>query len=283
MHAHRARAGVTLIELMVALVLLSMVLAIGALIAQRVLHVEYRTSALSVRRQSLSDALVTLARHVAEIDPRAGDLRVASDTALELLRPVGVTSVCRIVADTLTVGSGSDTLAWSTRLPRSVAVGDQVRAWTDATGRWQTRTVIDVLPASDACGDSVFPWPDRAVQRVVIDDSMPTIHPGAVLKVLQHERWSLLRGGSGEWSLALSAWDPARAQLGIPQPVHSPLASPIAPGGAGFSVRAVDTVGAVLTAGQLTRARSLLVVLRTPAHVRFGVTSDSVRINVGHH
>jgi hypothetical protein len=277
------RSGVTLVELLVAMTTLLVVLAIGARVVRTVLETESRMSASGARRHALSDALMTLSRHADNIDPREGDLLVARDTALELLHPVGLSVVCQVRGDTVTLSAERDSVAWSPALPRSVAAGDRIRVWSEATTDWQQRDVIAASGASGACGDSLTPWPDRAAQRVLLNDTIAALRPGAIVRVLQQQRWSLVRSGTGEWSLSLASWEFTRGALGTPQPVFTPLAAPTAPGGAGLHVRAIDAAGAVLTTASLPRARSLLIVLRSARHPRFGAVSDSVRINVGPH
>ena len=90
------RAGVTLVELLVAMVLLLVLLAISSTSMQRLLAVQARTGTGDARGNATSDALQTLRRHAATIDLAAADLRVARDTALELVHTVGVTTVCRV-------------------------------------------------------------------------------------------------------------------------------------------------------------------------------------------
>jgi hypothetical protein len=262
---------------------LLMLLAIGARVAVRVLESESRQGVIGARRHALADALHTLSRHAEHIDPTHGDLVVARDTALELLHPVGISVVCQVRGDTLTLAAERDSVVWSAMLPRSVAAGDRVRVWSEAAAAWQQRDVIAISGASGACGDTLTPWPDRAAQRVRLSDTIAGLRPGAMVRVLQSQRWSLVRSGTGDWSLSLASWEFARGALGTPQPVFAPLAAPTAPGGAGLHVRAVDASGAVLDAASLARARSLLVVLRTARHPRFGALTDSVRINVGQH
>jgi hypothetical protein len=277
------RSGLTLVELLVAMTTLLLVLAIGARVTRRVLESESRMSTTGARRHALADALLTLTRHAESIEPLQGDLLAARDTALELLHPVGMSVVCGVRGDTLTLSAERDSVAWSATLPRSVSAGDRVRVWSETTADWQQREVIAVSGASGACGDSLAPWPDRAAQRIRLNDSIAALRPGAIVRVLQPQRWSLVRSGTGDWSLSLASWEFARGALGTPQPVFAPLAPPAAPGGPGLRVRAIDAAGRVLDAASLSRARSLLIVLRSAIHPRFGAIADSVRINVGHH
>ncbi|MBC7844453.1 MAG: type II secretion system protein [Gemmatimonadaceae bacterium] len=277
------RHGVTLIELVVAIILLLVVVAIGAIAARGTLAVEARTSMRASRASGISDALRTLARHASNAEPAHGDIRGARDTLLDIVHTLGITSVCRVSQDTVVIPGAEDSLPWSTVLPRAVTADDEVRVWRDDTHDWTQHSVRSVSGASGACGDSLRTWPGRAAQRLVLGDSVSGIELGAPLRVLQRERWSLVRGGDGAWALSMATWDAARGMFQVPQPLLAPLASPTAVGGAGFAIRAIDASDATLVDSALARTRSLLAVLRAPRHQTYGTVSDSVRINVGPH
>jgi type II secretory pathway pseudopilin PulG len=274
---------VTLIELVVALAVLPLLLAIGAITARRALSTQALGSAADARAVAISDALQTLARHASDADPANGDLVVARDTTLQLRHDVGITSVCRSSADTLVTSTGSDAKPWSSTLLRLITDDDQVRLWHEPTRSWILRSVRTATPATGACGDSITPWPERASQRLLLNDSIPGMLVGAPVRVLQRERWSLVRGGDGNWSLALATWNEARASFNVPQPLLSPLAAPSARDGPGFSARAITATGATLADSALTRTRSIIAVIRSTTHPRLGNLTDSVRINVRTH
>lgn len=277
-----ARAGVTLVELTVAMLLLLIVSAIGSVAARRTLTAQARLTSIDARAATLSDAIRTLSRHAENADPSLGDLRRAQDTVLELIHAIGIASVCRVTGDTLVIGTGSDSLPWSTVIPRAVSTDDAVRVWVESPPRWETRTVADVGSAAGGCGDSTLAWPGRATQRITLATPITDLRVGALVRILQREKWSLVRGGDGTWALSLATWDAAANRFATPQPLASPLAAPAAPDGAGLALRAIDPAGITVTDSALRTARSLLVTLRTPRHPRDGLLTDSVRINVGH-
>jgi type II secretory pathway pseudopilin PulG len=279
--AGTGRSGVTLIELLIALVMLTLVIGIGGATVQRTLTVEHRATAVAARQSSLSNALHTLRLHAESADPGLGDIAAAADTALELVSAIAVTSVCRVRGDTLVTTVDNAGTPWTATLPRNVVVGDLVRIWDDSAAQWTSREVIAVAAPSGACGDSTAPSMGRAGQRLRVSDSLPRARVGAVMRVAQRERWSLVRGGDGLWSLSLATWDAARGVSGVPQPLVSGLATPTSVAAAGFRVRAIDASGAALGAADLARTRSLLVDLRDATHSRFPTVIDSVRINVG--
>jgi len=280
MSAIELRRGLTLVEMLVAIVLVTMLVAIGGATTQRVLAVHARTSAADSRRSALADALATLTRHAASVQPMQGDLRTARNTTLEIVHDIGMTTVCRAAGDTLVVTSGADTVPWSSTLPRAITTDDVVRIWHEADARWLPRNVLAIAPASGTCGESARPWPGAGTQRLLLDRNTAGLRPGATVRVLRRERWSLVLGGDGKWSLALATWDASRDIFAVPQPLLSPLASPSARTGAGFDVRAVDGEGRALADTALAGAHALLVTLRSLPTARLDAITDSVRINV---
>ncbi|MDZ7632772.1 MAG: prepilin-type N-terminal cleavage/methylation domain-containing protein [Gemmatimonadaceae bacterium] len=199
MRATTRRHGVTLIEMIVALLLLLIVLGVGSLTARRSIGAVASIGALESRSAALRDALTTLSRHVAGSEPHRLDLLSAHDSVLELRHTIGVSTLCHARIDTLVIGGSNDSLPWGAAMPRAVTTDDQLRLWDDHQQRWRQVGVRGVSGAGGVCGDSIGPRFGLAAQRVIIDDTLASIAPGAVVRVLQRERWSLLRGGDGLW------------------------------------------------------------------------------------
>jgi prepilin-type N-terminal cleavage/methylation domain-containing protein len=282
MNGHTAlRRGMTLIEVLIATTLLLVVTSLAALVARRSLSTLTTLATLDTRAAALSDALATLHRHVAGAQPALGDIHAVHDTVLELSHTIGSTSACSIHGDTVTLPRTDDALPWSSSLPRLVTTDDRIRLWHERGQRWITRQVIATAPAAAACGDAMHPWPGVARQHLILDDSIPDAHPGAPVAVLQRERWSLVRGGDGRWSLSFATWDAAGATFAVPQPLVAPLASPRSADGPGLQVAASDRDGRPITDSTRQLTRFVTVRLRTERHPRAGLLSDSVRINVG--
>ena len=277
------RIGFTLVETLVAIVLLLALVTIGGVTTRATLVVQSRTAALDARSSAMTDALRTLERHVTTADPAAGDIRAARDTMLDLVRTIGLTTICRIAADTLLVTSGADPLPWATALPRSISAGDEVRLWHEPSGTWIARRVASATSAATPCGDSSGAWPGRATQRLIVDATTAGLHPGTPVRVTQREKWSLVRGGDGNWSLSLATWDVARAAFATPQPLLAQLAAPSGPDGPGLTFHAIDGRERRVADSALVTTRSVLIIMRSARHPRIGTLSDSVRINVGAH
>jgi prepilin-type N-terminal cleavage/methylation domain-containing protein len=283
MRPNTPRPGLTLIEMVVSLMLMLVLLSVASLIARRSIQTVSTVSTGEVRGSALSDGLRTLSRHVSTAEPLANDVRMARDSVLDLVHTIGVATICTVDRDTVVLSAANDTLPWSTMLPRNVTTDDGLRIWSDADQRWIDRSVSIVGAAAGGCGDSTTSWPGRAGQRLIMDDSIAGLRPGAVVRVLQRERWSLVRGGDGQWSLSLATWDAGSRSFATPQPLVTPLAAPTAPSGPGLTIRAVDAAGRPFADSALSSTRSIAVRLNGAIHPRAGSLTDSVRINVGAH
>ncbi len=282
----RTRGGFSLAELLVSLILTLVVVSIGALSARRTVGGLTKLSTIDTRAAGISDALQTLSRHVANADPQAGDLRSVHDSVLDLMSTIGVTSACRVRADTVVLlapasAASDDTLPWAAVLPRAVSIDDELRYWHPQSATWRSLSVRAVGSASGSCGDSLAPMPGTAGQRVIISDTLPPTMVGTVIRVLQRERWSLVRSSDGQWSLSQSTWDTSTNAFAASQPLYAPLSAPTSSDGGGFVVSAFDARGTRLADSTLAQARTVVAQLRAPRHARFGSFVDSVRINVG--
>jgi type II secretory pathway pseudopilin PulG len=287
-HGHTSRPlpprpGTTLVELVVALSLLLLIIAIGGTTARRTLDTQSRLATLDARATTISDALRTLSRHAATIEPSLGDLHSTRDTMIDFTHAFGDATICRVASDSVVIITSADSTPWSTALPRAVTSEDDARIWHDARQRWETRAVRTAGAATGTCGDSTAPWPGTALQRLVLADTLPGLRPGAPMRTLQRERWSLVRGGDGAWALSLATWNRGTRAFNTPQPLAAPLAAPSAPTGAGLVIRAIDATGTPLPDSALRNTRTLDITIRASPHVRYGTPSDSVRINVAHH
>jgi prepilin-type N-terminal cleavage/methylation domain-containing protein len=277
----RRHPGFTVIELLVSLVLLSMLVMLSAQTARVALTTQARTDHLASRASALADARRTLRAHLAGIAPTRNDLHEVRDTVLDLTHTLGSTVVCRVMGDTVVIAARVSGAPWHAAAARLVDRGDMVRVWNERVAAWSDHVVLDARSASGPCGDATRPWPEAASQRLVIADTLPSrVRPGAPIRVMQRQKWSLVRGSDGLWSLSLATWDAALARFATPQPLVSGLAAPSAPEGAGFAVRAEDSVGSTLSTALLTRTRHVSVRLRAARHPRYGSLTDSVLVNV---
>jgi hypothetical protein len=281
--AGSTRCGTTLVELLVALTTTLVVLSIGAMAATRSVAIQSTSSANGLSASTRNSAVTTLSRHLANVVPQDGELFTVRDTVLEFMHTIGVASVCAIRGDTIITSRGLDSLPWHTTLPRAITSDDRLRVWSDSAAAWRTASVRATGSASGACGTPDRPWPGSAWQRVTLDSGAYRVAVGALIRVQQRERWSLLRSGDGSWALALATWDASRGRYGVPQPVMAPLNAPSAPDGAGLEVRALDSTGTTLATADLARANAITIILRSAARPLGNAGNDSVQVNVPAH
>jgi type II secretory pathway pseudopilin PulG len=279
----RSRLAFTVIELIVALLLLSVVVLVGAQAARVALGTQARVDYIGSRASALADARRTLRAHVRDAVPALGDLRAAQDTVLDVVHTLGSSVVCRQRHDTLVTSAPGPVVPWRSTMPRLVARGDMLRVWHEVSATWTDYVVRDARSAAGACGDVTRPWPDAPSQRLVLSDTLPAgLRPGAPVRVLLREKWSLVRGSDLQWSLSMATWDAVARRFGTPQPLVTGLAAPTAAEGAGLAVAARDSAGGLLSGGALARTHAVRVVLRAVRHPRFGAIADSVQIHVAH-
>jgi prepilin-type N-terminal cleavage/methylation domain-containing protein len=271
------RAGLTLIEMVVSLTVFGVLIAMALPTAARMMHAQAVVHGDGVRAAAIDDALSALARHVQGTDAAAGHLVIARDTVLDAYVPIGRGVVCQARGDTLWLARGDSLVPWSPQLRRDAGAGDRVVIMSDS-GAVAVRNVRSAGSAPLRCGDADHPWPGVSLQRLVLD-SVIGASPGAPIRLLARERWTLQRSGDGTWSLALATWDAARTGFVTAQPVAGPLTPPADARGPGFSVQARAGDGRVLR-DSLSLARTLTLVLRTRRDVRLHPVVDSVVLTV---
>lgn len=240
------RTGGSLVELVVALMLASIVLATAVSTLLR----QYRTAS------ELGDAARAGAQHRAAAGAIAGDLALldagsgdlvpgeVSDTAIELRAFVGSGMACdagagsaMLARDGLPpVGSGTFTVHQGDSLWWFAEVG--------AEGAWRGAAVraLDSLMAPCAARASAR----LAVLRLTVGGA-DTIPFGAPLRVTRKVRYAFYRSGDGSWQLGYRDWNDVVRRLAAPQPVAGPFLMRAGAGRTGF--RYFDASGVELGGG----------------------------------
>ena len=243
------RRGTTLVELVVALILGSVV---AGLFAQAVVvqRRSERAVARSIGAASAADeATAMLAAVIARVS-NADSLLVRGDTALELRATVGVALACHAASDTVVV-SDTGVAAWWESPPESGDAADLA----DAAGNWTGSEIVAVSTRSSggACGGA---------QRTLRLRTPLVAGHAPLVRVARRRRFMLYRGGDGAWWLGertCSYGDPVHCDAA--QPVAGPLSPP--PVGVRFVLGSAGThrtVTIAATAGRVVR--TLIVVLR---------------------
>lgn len=231
------RRGTTLVELLVALALGSLVVAMcaTALVGQR--RAERRVAESTRPGSAADEAVRVVAASLARV--AASDTLVArGDTALEWRAMLGGAVACAGGGDSLVVPDSS-AVAWWESEPDSGDVADI----DDAAGARATREIVAVSTrSSSACAG-----PARVLR---LRDSITT--SGAVLvRVTRRVRFMLYRGGDARWWLGQRTCSAsAPVSCGAAQPV----AGPLSPSPMGLRV-AIDSSGAIRVVTVQARAQ----------------------------
>ena len=267
-----SRRGASLVELLVAVALFTLVCALGAAIVRA-----QRTALGALAGSTQARAALRHAAAALELELRAATLadppRLLGDSAVELLVPVAEGVLCATPADS------HELLLW----PRDRAAGHGRTRWREypepgdvvaalvradsAGGRWLHAVVQEVGErVSSGCAPTPgAPAPAGSAPHLRTDAPIgASLGRGTVVRVERRLRYALYRGGDGSWQLGQRRCAADGATCGGIQPVAGPLASrSTRPDRAGFRARLVDAGGAATADGRL-----LQITLRAPREPR---------------
>ncbi len=305
---HRApsrRAGFTLIELVIAMVLMSLV---GGAIVKLLLQQQRfynSTTDLIQTRQQIRQAAAMLPSDLRGISSVGGDISSMSDSALEFRSAFGGSVVCVNAGATIStvprvLASGATMTNWIT----TPVVGDSLAVYNNGaslavTGQgWLFYRITAVTPvttnAANGCpiatgltraGDITAANP--SLQLGVTPAAPNTIAVGAAIRFLRHVRYRIYRETDNQWYLGF--YNCLFGQVPVcktTQPVAGPF-QPYATNGTSGVQFAYYGVDGVVTANPLQVARISLVVrgqstgLVNLAGAGGTVFHDSLRIEVG--
>jgi hypothetical protein len=296
----RSRAGATLIELLVAVTVGGVVLALiagAALGGQRFFSGFGDVMAVSKQlHESASIVPIDLrGLAVAAGDVTAGEAR---DTSVQLRETLASAVVCDTAVDGVVLApavQGGGAFAGSVAQLQS-----DDTAWVlvplDTTETWTPHRIADV--STTAAGPCSALGPRlRAVEQteprsVLRLDSVSS--PGALLgrpvRITRLSRYSLYRSSDGDWYLGHRDWNAALARFNTIQPVSGPFASPAR---GGLRLRYFDSLGAELAQPVANTRRIALIRATLRAETRqqvripgvaveaSGRRVDSVQVTIG--
>jgi hypothetical protein len=247
----RARAGLTIAELLIALAVAGVVLALLTAISvreQRVFSDLADRAALAGRLREASTILPVDLRALA---PALGDVRDARDTAVELRATIASGVVCDTTANALILAPPvADNGAMFATSIGGVSPGDTV--WLlgagDSASAWRPFAVT--FAAAAGAGQCAAGGPQLSPSvvaqpraQLTLSGSVPSGAIGSPLRVTRPMRYSIYRASDGAWYLGERDWNAAALRFNTIQPVAGPLLSAAA-SGAVFVYR--DSVGAAL-------------------------------------
>ena len=247
----RGRAGVTLAELVIALAVAGIVLALLTAISVREQRVFSDLAQRAALAAQLRDASTILPVDLRALSPASGDVRDARDTAIELRATIASGVVCDTAANGLILAPplGDNGAVYATSMA-AVSPGDT--AWLldagDSASSWRPFAVTfagSARAGQCAAGGPRLPPSIVALSRgqLTLSGNIPSGAVGMPLRVTRPMRFSIYRASDGAWYLGERDWNAAALRFNIVQPVAGPLLSPASGGGA-FGYR--DSAGSPL-------------------------------------
>lgn len=280
------RRGLTLVELIVALVLASVVLGLATTSSLRQQRLHSSIHAVAVADDQLRAAVRLVASQLAMLDATAGDLLpgLGMDTALQFRAPVAhaLSCVTGIGAVTLRAdAAGEVALGGEASLPRA---SDTL--WWLGDSTWVGRRIAAVTQATVACVAPVATT-SRTTLRLTLG-TVDTVPAGAPLRITRQTRYGLYRASDGTWQLGFREWNDPSNQFAAPQPVAGPLLLRVGARHSGF--RYFDSAGSELASSpgpvDVTRAVRVRItafsLVTSPAPGQDSVRTDSIDIGLRH-
>lgn len=214
------RAGLSLVELLVALSLGGIVLAAAASSMLRQQRGVRWIERLTGAELQLRPVLRLLTDELSLLDAGAGDLAAgqASDSSLQLRVAVAASLACDSGAalTLLPETVASPPLAGLSRPPEA---GDSAWLYAGALG-WRARAIVGVSRVTTAC--AVSPSAAGPAYRLVLDQP-PDAPAGTPVRVTRWERWVVYRAGDGRWYVGIRDFSPATGRFLAAQPVAGPF------------------------------------------------------------
>jgi prepilin-type N-terminal cleavage/methylation domain-containing protein len=242
---HRSRRGVTLVELLVALVLGSAVAGAALALLRHQLRLATHIMSHRIAEAAVDDALHLLRADVRSVHPIAdsavGILDIADSVAdLWALRGTAIVCDTQPFSRVVVVDAHSTDLRHA-RWAAAPRIGDRVAFLvassvdTPAADEWRIAD-IDAAATPTTC-PALNGQPRAAGRRWSLTGARPPI--GALLRITRRTQYKLYRSGDGAWALGVSEWNGQR--WSTIQPVVAPLAR--AGRASGLVMQSIDTIG----------------------------------------
>jgi hypothetical protein len=230
----RERRGLSLAELVVVIALAGLVGAaiIGTITRQQRF---YRgASELLYAREGVRDAMEVLSADVRGMSV-ADTVRLAADSAIEFFATTGASVVCQIVASDVGLPPSHSSGNSLSAFRAEPDTGDLALFRTDSAGvkeSWERHRISGFAPQSLV---SSCPLASRLSQQSDLDAGATgftvtlatpvssEVKPGAVVRFIRRQRYSLYRASDGEWYLGYRRCNAVGASAcGAVQPVSGP-------------------------------------------------------------
>jgi len=277
----RARRGFTLIELMVAIVLLSIVA--GGMMGIIVRQQQFYSGSAGVleTRGSVRDGMAMITSDLRSLSPSKLDIYAMGRTFIEFRLSTGAAVICTISVDRKTVTVPPLVLSTNTGLTSWISApqnGDSVLAYDADTSanasddKWDPGQLTAGATGAASCpnstgftrtsGEASSGW-----QFPLHDALASTVQVGGALRFFRRARYQLFQASDGLWYLGFYDCLPTRTPACTTlQPVSGPYLPAANSGLSGLELTYYDATGAVTTT--TTLVRRIGVVMRAQSRSR---------------
>ena len=302
----RRRRGMTLIEIMISLILLSIVSGVIMRVIMRQQRFYQGVNQIMTQRTQLRQATSVLPIDLRSLSSVGNDIVVASDSSMEFMVTVGTSAVCALVPGGVQVALPPETLASEQVITTWYGYGEPdpknkpksaytVYIYNDSSidgnedDRWQKFTLSDVHHDNTICLSTFATIGDVGKPRPILelksdDPSDPVtggpvsqyIGIGAPVRLVKRVRYKLYQETDGKWYLGFSEFDPSSAKYDPLSPVSGPYDAYASGSGTatGLGFRYYNVDGNEIASGADSAGRSkiarvdLIARARTSANVR---------------
>ncbi|MEP7344567.1 MAG: hypothetical protein ABI877_04855, partial [Gemmatimonadaceae bacterium] len=227
------RTGMSIVELLVALVLFSL---FGAIVLVQLSTNGRSLSALTDRidaQSALWQGNDVVSTELRPTSPSSGDLILVTDSSVWYRGFVASAVVCsapigrtlELLPDSLASGMRTSTGLASVQPGDALYLFDEGSKRGSGDDRWLSMTIAGISPVSGLCSGSPYLDPIRDFGRVgyrlqVQGASVPaTVAPGAALRIVRPARLTLYRASTAEWFLGWADWNSSLGTWNVVQPV----------------------------------------------------------------
>ena len=301
------RAGFTLIELVIAMVLMSLV---GGAIVKLLLQQQRfynSTNDLIQTRQQIRQAAAMLPSDFKGIASADSDIYVMTDSSLEFRSVFGSSIACSVDGGggwvstvPRVLAKGSAMTSWAGALP---SVGDSVAVYDDGTimaqsdDRWtraqitgvtvRTGNVNDGCPTASGLAQLADLTPSNPSYKLTISPKVVNVTVGASIRFFRRVHYRIYRDTDNQWYLGYYDCKTGRVPVcNATQAIAGPLQPYAVDGTSGVQFAYYDSTGAVTT--QRSEVARISLVVRGQSGALLNLSGagstlfhDSLRIEVG--
>jgi len=293
-----ARRAFTLIELMVAIVLLSIVA--GGMMGIIVRQQQFYSGSAGVleTRGSVRDGMAMITSDLRSLSPSKQDIYAMGRTFIEFRLSTGAAIVCTISVDRksitvppLVLANNNGLTSWisAPQSGDSVLVYDADTSANASDDKWDPNQLTASATSAASCpnssgftttaGEATTGW------QIPLHDALPaTVKVGGALRFFRRARYQLFQASDGLWYLGfydcLPTRTPACTSL---EPVSGPYLAAANSGPSGLELTYYDATGAVTTVTSLVRRIGIVAraksrsIIHTPGRAQ-GYYQDSLSV-----